>query len=321
MFHGGDGAEAGANNCKPLKQILRQSQHVLARLASGLLLEWADGSTSARLQQHCSHAQEDALTHPTVQRLAGVGTAQNAHYGLMSLLWTCDIQPLITRMESGKVMDTVLPSTWTRLLRAYPVQFSLRLGADIQSTRAFWSQFLAMGHTKAWADKHFLFEVQNRGRSRPRCSADRHDRRKSFQSAERLRCDKFLVVAGTRTREAYRVPLWKLCQAIWWTNRYWCLGSFDRRLVRAAGGSPVAVGDDGAVWRFLLLCTKSDAEARCNEFGTVLTKCAANVCPITCARMQRGESPKNYHGTFTKFAQNVRCTFCSAARSSVTVPS
>ena len=50
----------------------------------------ADGSMSAaRLQQHCSHAQEDGLTHPMVQRLAGVGNAQNAHNGLMSLLETC----------------------------------------------------------------------------------------------------------------------------------------------------------------------------------------------------------------------------------------
>ena len=36
-----------------------------SRLASGLLLEWADGSMSAAKlqQQHCSHAQEDGPTH------------------------------------------------------------------------------------------------------------------------------------------------------------------------------------------------------------------------------------------------------------------
>ena len=32
MFHGGDGAEASANNCKPLEQNLRPNQHVLAVL-------------------------------------------------------------------------------------------------------------------------------------------------------------------------------------------------------------------------------------------------------------------------------------------------
>ena len=41
----------------------------------------------------------------------------------------------------------------------------------------------------------------------------------------------------------------------------------------------------------------------------------------TCARMQRGEPLRNYHGIFTRFAPNARCTLCSAARSSVTVPS
>ena len=79
----------------------------VSRLGSGLLLEWEDGSMSAaRLQQHCSHAQEDGLTHPMVQRLAGVGTAQNAHNGLMSLLETCDIQPLITVVDSDKMTRT-----------------------------------------------------------------------------------------------------------------------------------------------------------------------------------------------------------------------
>ena len=32
MFHGGDGPEAGANNCKPLTQNLRPNQHVFAVL-------------------------------------------------------------------------------------------------------------------------------------------------------------------------------------------------------------------------------------------------------------------------------------------------
>ena len=89
MFHGGDGAEAGANNCKPFERIILAESPRVSRLASGLLLEWSDGSMSAAgLQRHCSHAQEDGLTYLTVQRLAGVGTAQNAHNGLMNY-WRC----------------------------------------------------------------------------------------------------------------------------------------------------------------------------------------------------------------------------------------
>ena len=110
----------------------------------------------ARLQQHCSHAQEDGLTHPMVQRLAGVGTAQNAHNGLMSLLVTCDIQPLSTRVDSDFNDAHGVASTWSRLLRAYLVQLSLRRGPNIQNTRAFWSQFFAREHTKTWADRHFF---------------------------------------------------------------------------------------------------------------------------------------------------------------------
>ena len=119
--------------------------------------------SAAKLQQHCSHAQEDGLTHLMVQRLAGVGTAQKAHNGLMSLLGTCDIQPLITRVDSDRMTDMVLPSTWIRLLRAYLVQFSLRLGTNIQNTRVFWSQFFAREHTKAWADRHFFVKGRTVG--------------------------------------------------------------------------------------------------------------------------------------------------------------
>ena len=175
------------------EQNLRPNEHVSAVFGS---------MSAARLQQHCCHAQ-DCLTHPVVQRLAGVGTAQNAHNGLMSLLVTCDILPLITRVDSDQMAHMVLTCTWIRLLRTYPVQFSLRLSVNIQSTCDFWSHFLAKEHTKASADNHFLLK---------------------------------LVVAGTGTREAYQVLLWKLCQAICWTGRYWCLGSFDHRLARADDG-------------------------------------------------------------------------------------
>ena len=69
-----------------------------------------------------------------------------------------------------------------------------------------------------------VFEAQNRGRSRPRCSAD-HTHSKSC------------VVASTETRTAYQVP------------------------TGVVGASPVTGGDDGALWRFLFSFTKSDEEA------------------------------------------------------------
>ena len=67
----------------------------------------------------------------------------------------------------------VLPRTWIRLRRAYLVQFSLRLGANIQGTRAFWSHFFAKDTHQGMVGQALLFEAQNLGRSRPRFSADR----------------------------------------------------------------------------------------------------------------------------------------------------
>ena len=234
----------------------------VSRLASGLLLEWADGSMSAaRLQQHCSHAQEDGLTHPTVQRLASVGTAQNAHNGLMSLWWTCGIHPLITVVDSDKMTHMVLLSTWIRLLRAYLVQFSLRLGANIQNTRAFWSQFLAREHAKAWADKHFILK------GRTVDDLDHVVPLTVFTDAGPFSLQKSCVVTSFSSL---------LAQGHEKLTKYPCgscakqsggqvgIGAWDRliadllALTSVVGGSPAAVGDDGALWRFLLLFSKCD---------------------------------------------------------------
>ena len=145
------------------KTLLKAEPARVSRLASGFLFEWEDGSMSAvRLQPRCSHAQQDGLTHLMARTVAGVGAAQNAHNGLMSLFETCDLPPVITRVVSDQMTHMVLPSTWLRLLRAYLVRCSLSFGAHIQSARAFWSFFFfATEHTKARC-----------ARSRPRCSAD-----------------------------------------------------------------------------------------------------------------------------------------------------
>ena len=151
----------------------------------------------------------------------------------------------------------VLPSTWVRLLHNKTVQLSLGLGANIQSTRAFWSHSLAREHTQSMGGQALLFVAQNRGRSRPRCSADRIHRRRSFQ-------------------------FWKLCQAIWWTCRHWCLGSLDTDLLALAigvvGGSRVVVSDDGELWRFLLLFTECDEFEMTHYNGAdeVCSECLAN---------------------------------------------
>ena len=58
------------------------------------------------------------------------------------------------------------------------------------------------------------------------------------------------------------------------------IGAWDRLITDllalttgVVGGSPVAVGDDGAVKGFFLLFTKCDEKARCNELGMTLQRC------------------------------------------------
>ena len=113
--------------------------------------------------------------HILSQRLSGVDTAQNAHNGLMSYWGRATSPPLITGMVSEKMTHMVLPSTWIRPSRACT--------------------------HKGMGGQALHFEAQNSGQSRPRCSADRIHRRKSFR-ADKMRRDKLVVIAGTETRKA-----------------------------------------------------------------------------------------------------------------------
>ena len=70
------------------------------------------------------------------------------------------------------------------------------------------------------------------------------------------------------------------------------------------GGSPIAVGDNGSLWRFLLFFTKCDEETRCNEFGMTHYNGADEVCSKCLAnrnnrlhRHARGCSMESHRGT------------------------
>ena len=153
MFHGGDGG--WRQLLEAFETELEAEPTRVGRLASGLLLGWFHvGGEVATTLLSCTRGRSDTSCGTTFGGLWAL--LRTFTMGLMSLLETCDIPPLITRVDSDKMTHMVLPSTWIRLLRTYLVQFSLRLGANIQSTRAFWSQFFAREDTKAWADRHFF---------------------------------------------------------------------------------------------------------------------------------------------------------------------
>ena len=91
------------------------------------------------------------------------------------------------------------------------------------NTPRHWRTGTSFRSTKPWTSSTTLFRLP-------------YTLTKVISVCSKLRRDKLLVVAGTGIREAYQVPFWKLCQAIWRTSRYWCLGSFDHRLARADDG-------------------------------------------------------------------------------------
>ena len=145
----------------------------VSRLAAGLLLEWGRwclvGGEVATTLLSCPRGRSGTSCGTA---FGGCGHCSERSQWVDEIIGD-DIQPLITRVDSDKMTHMVLPSTWIRLLRAYSVQFSSRLVANIQNTGAFWSQFFARETHQRMGGQALLLEGQNRGRSRPRCSADR----------------------------------------------------------------------------------------------------------------------------------------------------
>ena len=133
-----------------------QAQHwSISRLAAGILQEWAQGSiSSSKLQEHMAAACADGLSHPMVQRLAQVQPGRHAHESLMALLEHHEILSLLTPV-AGPVSHVVLPSSIvSMMIRHYPQSFRERLGAEPETIRSFWRDFLSRPKTREWAAAH-----------------------------------------------------------------------------------------------------------------------------------------------------------------------
>ena len=254
----------------------------ISRLAAGMLLEWADGGLSAsRLQQHCSNAREDGLGHPMVQRLANMGTNQNAHNGLMRLLGSCSIPGLITAVDSEQITHMVLPSTWLRLLHKWPAQFSVRLGANKASVRTFWTEFLAREHTRAWAARHFFLSGKGVDQLENVVPLTVFTDAGPFSLAKScvVICFSSLLGQGPETLTKF------ICGSCVKEQSQVDEGAWGRLIMDmiqlttgVVDGSPVAEDADGVPWRFVLLFCKSDEETRCNEFGMTHYNGAQEIC-------------------------------------------
>ena len=114
----------------------------ISRLFGNQLLQWCEGGLSAaQLQKNASDGLLDGFSHPMMSRLAGVGSGQHAHEGICGLLRRCGVLECLTRYPDEGVSDFVLPSTWVRVLKEYPHEFNMRLGADQPKLRRWWTDF------------------------------------------------------------------------------------------------------------------------------------------------------------------------------------
>ena len=112
-------------------------------------------------------AMRDGLTHPMIQRMAGIGSGgkQHCHAGLLSLLEYCGIPQVLTDVPDSYTSSVLLPSTYISIMhKYYRDEFGRRLGAKVEVLRRFGSQFFSRPVNREWASTHPFSAGQNIGR-------------------------------------------------------------------------------------------------------------------------------------------------------------
>ena len=160
--------------CRPLdngpqrrggfRQRLAQPLPVAARpsrAALGHLLDWGEGSTSARqMVRHLNNIVADGETrHPMILRLAAAGEGDNARgsaaHGVARLMEQCGFARLITAIPNAPVSHMCLPSSLMTCLHAhFPQKLAEVLGADRNVFGRFWAGMRRDPHFTAFVNGH-----------------------------------------------------------------------------------------------------------------------------------------------------------------------
>lgn len=218
-----------------------------------------------------------------MHRLAAVGEGQHAHQGLLDLLGTCGVPQQLTRCPGEMVTDMLLPSTWIKLLHAYPHEFRLRLGADSFRLARFWREFAArplnfdaMRNHPALAGR----SQQDLATVVPLCV---HSDAAPYSKAASCTTISFSGLLGSGEEKFTKF----VCASFLKskdrgdrTDEVWrhLLDDLEALATGVVSGQPVVHDARGTVWRFALLYVKCDEEVRCNEFGLAHYSAADNVC-------------------------------------------
>ena len=266
--------------------------HEPSRLASGILLDWCDGVTSAQqLRVHMANALSDGLAHPMVVRLSRVANddaPQHSHAGMMELLGRCGILALLTPVLDATVTHMVLPSTIVKVLHdSYPIAFRRRLGANKSLVRRFWVGFFSRPQNREWALQHP--ELRGKGpddlATTVPCSI--HEDAGPYTKTSSCNCVSLSSLIGDGDEKITKFLSFSYIKSagsaptgVAWEK---LLADFDCLAAGSRADGPIAQDADGTMWRFVLLVAKGDEDVHCNEWGLphyggqeVCSDCLAN---------------------------------------------
>ena len=118
-----------------------------SHLVQSLLLDWADGVSSSVGIVRCARgAVRDGLSIPMLTRLANHGTVeyQNVFREFRkSVIERSGIEASVTPVNGKSIRHMILPSTVLKILNQRPSQMRLRLGADRQRLKEFWTNLFS----------------------------------------------------------------------------------------------------------------------------------------------------------------------------------
>ena len=131
------------------------SRSVHSHTAETLLLDWSNitAVALARLARAC---RRDGVQIPMLNKLADIGTEDylNCYKGLKTIMRQGGILGQLTSLRDSLYTHCLLPSIVFRLIAGTPRLFRIRLGANKNDLRTFWTNLFSIPECIALRNLH-----------------------------------------------------------------------------------------------------------------------------------------------------------------------
>ncbi|CAK0847717.1 unnamed protein product [Prorocentrum cordatum] len=256
----------------------------ISRLFGNHLLSWCEGGMSAaRLQHLAASGAADGLEHPMLARMAQLREGQNAQASLIELLGTTGVPRILSAFPGEFVSHGVLPSSWFSLLRAYPHEFRLRLGAEKTKLRGFWRDFLSRPANADLRANHPIIGGMGIDELETVIPLTMHADAGPYSKTSACYVVSFGSLVGVGEAKltkfmcaSYVQRSGQMDDSLWWHRVLEDMAALGSGHV---GGRAVARDSDGTLWRGALVFVKCDEDVRANDFGLTHFSGGNEVCP------------------------------------------